>query len=51
MRIRLAQAIPRSIELMAGMPVESFIETDRRTALSYALKPVTDNLARAFREQ
>lgn len=50
-RIRLAQALPRNVELVTGMPVESFIETEQRTALSYMLKPVTDNLARAFREQ
>ncbi|TDK32214.1 HlyD family type I secretion periplasmic adaptor subunit [Rhizobium deserti] len=36
---------------VAGMPVEAFIETGARTALSYLAKPVTDQLARAFREQ
>lgn len=51
-RIRPAPTILRNVQLTAaGMPVESFIETERRTALSYALKPLTDNFTRAFREQ
>jgi HlyD family secretion protein len=50
-RIRLAGAAPAHLTLVAGMPVEGFIETGRRTAWSYILKPLTDNLARAFREQ
>jgi len=33
-----------------GMPVEVYIETGSRTFFSYLLKPVTDSLARAFRE-
>jgi HlyD family secretion protein len=33
------------------MPVEAFIETGKRTALSYFLKPVSDQLARTFRER
>jgi len=37
-------------KLSPGMPVESFIETETRTALSYLLKPLTDQLARAMRE-
>jgi HlyD family secretion protein len=43
---RLGTLVP-----LAGMPVEAFIETGDRTALSYLAKPVTDQLARAFREQ
>lgn len=38
------------LTLVAGMPVESMIETGARTALSYMTKPVTDHLARTFRE-
>jgi HlyD family secretion protein len=33
------------------MPVEAFVATDERTALSYLVKPVTDQFARAFRER
>jgi HlyD family secretion protein len=54
----LRVAIPQSewrrlgaLAPVAGMPVEAFIETGERTALSYLAKPVTDQLARAFREQ
>lgn len=37
-------------ELVPGMPVEGFISTGVRSAASYFLKPFTDQLARAFRE-
>ncbi|WP_417834228.1 HlyD family type I secretion periplasmic adaptor subunit [Thalassospira xiamenensis] len=37
--------------LMPGMPVETFIATGDRTALSYLAKPLTDQFARAFREE
>ncbi|MDP2699345.1 HlyD family type I secretion periplasmic adaptor subunit [Thalassospira sp.] len=36
--------------LMPGMPVEAFIATGERTALSYLFKPLSDQFARAFRE-
>ncbi len=36
--------------LVPGMPVEAFIQTHERTALSYFIKPLTDNFSRAFRE-
>ena len=39
------------IDLMPGMPVETFISTGTRTALSYFAKPITDQLRRAFREE
>jgi HlyD family secretion protein len=38
-------------KLVPGMPVEAFIETSPRTALSYLTKPLTDQLERAFRER
>ncbi len=38
-------------KLVPGMPVESFIQTESRTALSYMLKPMVDQFRRAFREQ
>lgn len=38
------------IELMPGMPVESFIKTGDRNALSYFVKPLSDYFTRAFRD-
>lgn len=37
--------------LMPGMPVEVFIRTGERTLLSYLLKPMADQMHRAFREK
>ncbi|MBK0398698.1 HlyD family type I secretion periplasmic adaptor subunit [Limibaculum sp. M0105] len=37
-------------ELMAGMPVEVFIQTGARTPIAYLMKPLTDYFNRAFRE-
>jgi len=37
------------LQLIAGMPVEAFIETTPRTVASFLVKPLTDQLARAFR--
>jgi HlyD family secretion protein len=39
------------LKLLPGMPVEAYIETGQRTALSYLMKPLTDQFARAFRER
>lgn len=38
-------------ELVAGMPVEVFIQTGERTPIEYLLKPITDYLSRAMREE
>ncbi len=38
------------VKLVAGMPVEGFIATGQRTALSYLLKPLSDQIERALRE-
>ena len=40
-----------SLQLVPGMPVESFIVTDERTVLSYLMKPLNDQIAKAFRER
>jgi HlyD family secretion protein len=55
---RVAIAIPQAevarlagLTLMPGMPVETFIQTGQRTALSYLMKPITDHAARIFREE
>ena len=37
--------------LLPGMPVEVFISTENRTALSYLLKPLMDHAERGFRER
>jgi len=39
-----------NLKLVPGMPVESFIQTGERTALSYFVKPLMDQFARTFRE-
>ncbi|SDG17362.1 HlyD family type I secretion periplasmic adaptor subunit [Pelagibacterium luteolum] len=44
-------AMPDSIQLIAGMPVEAFIKTADRTVLSYLVQPITDQLAYAMREE
>lgn len=36
--------------LVPGMPVEVFVETGQRTALSYLGKPLTDQFSRIFKE-
>ncbi len=38
------------VKLVPGMPVEAFIKTDDRTVMSYLVKPLSDQIARAFRE-
>ncbi len=38
------------LNLLAGMPVEAYIKTGDRTALSYLIKPLTDQIAKAMRE-
>ena len=40
-----------SLPLLAGMPVEAFVQTGERTALSYLLKPLADQINRAMREE
>jgi len=41
----------RQMKLVPGMPAEIFIRTTERTALSYFLRPLTDQLRRAFTEE
>jgi HlyD family secretion protein len=33
------------------MPLEIYLTTDERTALSYLIKPFSDQVARAFKER
>ena len=37
------------LQLLAGMPVEAFIETTPRTVASFLVKPLSDQITRAFR--
>jgi HlyD family secretion protein len=39
------------VKLIPGMPVEAFVQTGDRTLLSYLIKPLNDQLMRAFREK
>jgi len=39
------------VKLTPGMPVEAFVQTGDRTMLSYLVKPLHDQLMRAFREK
>jgi len=41
----------RGSKLVPGMPVESFIQTGKRTVLSFLTKPLADQVARAWRER
>ena len=38
------------VDLVPGMPVEAFIKTGDRTVMSCLVKPLSDQIARAFRE-
>jgi HlyD family secretion protein len=40
-----------ALTLMPGMPVEAFIQTGERTALSYLLRPLLDQISRAMIEE
>ena len=39
------------VKLIPGMPVEAFVQTGDRTMLAYLIKPLRDQLMRAFRER
>ena len=38
------------VKLVPGMPVEVFVETESRTVLSFLVKPLLDQVKRAFRD-
>lgn len=44
-------SIPSETVLLPGMPVEAFIRTDPRSLASYLVKPMADQMRRAFREK
>ena len=37
--------------LVPGMPVEAFVQTGERTVISYLIKPISDQLMKAWRER
>jgi HlyD family secretion protein len=39
------------VRLVPGMPVETFVQTGQRTVMSYLVKPLYDQISRAFREK
>jgi HlyD family secretion protein len=39
------------LQLVPGMPVESFIQTTSRTVITYLIRPFHDQIARTFREK
>ncbi len=43
-------SLPDGARLIPGMPVDAFFTTGERTALDYLVKPFTDQLTLAFRE-
>lgn len=52
-RLAIADVLPDGLQraqIFPGMPVETYIETGRRTMLQYLLKPISDSLSRSFRE-
>lgn len=38
------------LKLVSGMPVEAFVKTGDRSIASYLVRPMSDQIARAFRE-
>lgn len=49
-QIALHDRVIDATPLRPGMPVEAYIETSDRTVLSYLLKPLSDQVSHAFRE-
>ncbi|NRA87915.1 MAG: hypothetical protein HRU28_11120 [Rhizobiales bacterium] len=37
--------------LIPGIPIEAFVNTGERTALNYLIKPLLDQINRAFKEE
>ena len=41
----------KGLKIVPGMPVEAFIQTSPRTVMSYLIRPLHDQISRAFREK
>jgi HlyD family secretion protein len=53
-RVALSEATLKAagdLQLVPGMPVESFIQTTPRTVITYLIRPFHDQIARTFREK
>ena len=53
MRIAIPEEQVRGLklQLVPGMPVECYIRTEDRTVISYLVKPLRDQIEKAFRER
>ena len=40
-----------NVRLVPGMPVDAFVQTGERTVISYLMKPLSDQIVKAFREK
>ncbi len=45
------ERLRKGVKLVPGMPVETYVQTEDRTVLSYLVKPMRDQVQRAFRER
>ncbi len=45
------ERLGKGVKLVPGMPVETYVQTEDRTVLSYLVKPMQDQVQRAFRER
>ncbi len=53
-RIRLeekAKGVLGALRLVPGMPVEAYMQVGDRSVLSYLTKPLTDQIAKAWKER
>ncbi|QEL24748.1 HlyD family type I secretion periplasmic adaptor subunit [Bosea sp. F3-2] len=41
----------KDFSLIPGMPVEAFLQTGRRTVMSFLIKPISDQVSKAWRER
>ena len=49
-RVKLAASDLKDFKLVPGMPVETYIQTGDRSVLSYLVKPLRDQISRAFKD-
>ena len=46
-----AKAALEGLRLVPGMPVEAYLQIGARSVLSYLTKPLTDQVAKAWKER
>ena len=49
--VELTESLPEGISLIPGMPAEVFFQSEPRTPLSFLIKPLSDYLGHALREE